>query len=268
MTWSFERTAYRGLLLLLVAACSPGERAADTSAEAGSTPDASVYRSAVDNPARSAADRERDAGRRPAEVLEFFGVRPGMTVLDLFSGGGYYTEILANVVGDDGRVVAQTNAAYQQFVGDEATNRYADDRLPNVEILLAENNELDLPAAEFDAILMILSYHDIYFVNAENGWPKIDGPKLLAELYEGAKPGAALGIVDHYAEAGSPPDTGNTTHRIDPQIVIDEVEAAGFRLDERSDMLRNTADDYSRNVFDDEVRGKTDRFVLRFVKPE
>lgn len=256
--------------LLFLGACSPDDTprergGSDTAAVAA--PDPAVYQRAVDSPERSDKDRERDAGRKPAAVLEFFGIRPGMTVLDLFSGGGYYTEIIARLVGSDGKVVAHSNEAYQRFAGDEVVLRYADNRLPNVEVLMAENNELELPAAEFDAILMILSYHDIYFASPNDGWPKIDGPKLLAELYAGAKPGAVLGIVDHYAEAGAPRETGGTTHRIDPSIVIAEVEAAGFKLDAKSDVLRNLSDDYNKNVFEEDLRGKTDRFVLRFVKP-
>ncbi|HZW58972.1 MAG TPA: hypothetical protein VFE85_01655, partial [Woeseiaceae bacterium] len=211
---------------LLLAACPGSQGPADRGTPAAAAGvDDSIYRAARDNPARSAGDRERDAGRHPAEILRFFGIRPGMTVLDLFSGGGYYTEMLAHVVGSNGRVVAHSNSAYARFAGDETAVRYADERLPNVSILMAENNQLDLPPATFDAILMILAYHDIYFVSPNDGWPRIDGAKLLAELYEGAKPGAVLGIVDHYAAAGAPRETGGTTHRIDPGIVIAEVEA-------------------------------------------
>jgi len=226
------------------------------------------YENAVASPGRTDADRERDAGRKPAEVLEFFGIVPGMSVLDMFSGGGYYTEMLSQIVGQDGRVVAHTNSAYAGFVGEEAINRYANNRLPNVEILLAENNELELPAAEYDAVMLILAYHDIYYDDAANGWPKIDGPKFLAELKKGLKPGGLLAVVDHYAEAGSPRETGGTLHRIDPQIVIDEIEAEGFVLEGKSEVLRSMDDDYSLAVFDAQVRGKTDRFVLKFRLPQ
>lgn len=234
---------------------------------AGETATAALYEQAVVNPARSDADRERDARRKPAQVLEFFGIRPGMTVLDMFSGGGYYTELLSYVVGPEGRVVAHTNSAYAGFVGDEASKRYAGNRLPNVETLLAENNELDLPAGEFDAVMLILAYHDIYYVDAANGWPKIDGPKLLAELKTALKPGGILAVVDHTAAAGSPRETGGSLHRIDPEIVISELVAEGFVLEAKSNILRNMEDDYSKSMYDPEVRGRTDRFILRFRKP-
>ena len=259
------------IAVTLLAACSSETTSETTGAEDAAAPAAapavSVYRQAVDAPGRTEADRGRDAGRKPDEVLEFFGIAPGMTVLDMFSGGGYYTELLANVVGPDGEVIAHTNSAYAQFVGDEATNRYANNRLPNVEILLAENNELRLPAESFDATLMILAYHDIYYIDPDNGWPEIDGPALVEELYRGLKPGGILGLVDHHAASGSGRETGNTLHRIDPAIVIEELEAAGFVLDGESEVLRNPDDDHSLNMAAPEVRGKTDRFVLRFRKP-
>ncbi len=254
--------------LLVLAACDQNsQQAAEEQVASESAAGPAIYDSAVNHPNRRAADHDRDAGRKPAEVLAFFGIEPGMAVLDMFSGGGYYSELLSYVVGPDGRVVSHSNAAYLNFVGDEFNERHAEGRLANVEILMAENNELELRAEAFDAIMLILSYHDIFYADPDNGWPKIDGPKLLAELYQSMKPGAILGVVDHYAEAGSPRETGNSVHRIDPGIVISELEIAGFVLDGKSQILRNMDDDYSKIVFDPELRGKTDRFVLRFRKP-
>ncbi len=256
------------ILSFAMLACSQqnGEPSAAT-ADAGAV-DAAVYAAAVANTARPEVDLGRDAGRKPADVLEFFGIAPGMSVLDLFSGGGYYAEILSHLVGPDGHVVAHSNLRYLDFVGDEFKARHADNRLPNVDVLMAENNELELNANQFDAILMVLSYHDTYSVDPENGWPKIDTPKLHAELINSLKPGGVLGVIDHYAETGSPRETGDTLHRIDRDIVIAELELAGFVLDAKSDMLRNMEDDHTLGVFDPSVRGKTDRFVLRFKKPE
>jgi len=133
---------------------------------------------------------------------------------------------------------------------------------------MAENDALNFPDDSFDAIMMILAYHDIYYVAPESGWPRIDGPALVREIYDGLRPGGILAVVDHYAAPGSPPETGNTLHRIDPQIVIDQLVAAGFELDGRSDVLRNPDDDHSLNMADPSIRGHTDRFVLRFRKPD
>ena len=99
------------------------------------------------------------------------------------------------------------------------------------------------------------------------GFSGIGVPVFLAELYKGLKPGATLGIVDHHAHAGSPVESASELHRIDPAIVIADIEGAGFELTGRSDLLRNSSDDLAISVFDPSVRGKTDRFVLKFRKP-
>lgn len=230
--------------------------------------DTGAYAAAVAAEDRLPGDYDRDAGRKPATVLAFLGAGPGDTVLDLFAGGGYYTELLARVVGPDGRVVTHTNTPYLKYTGEEFIARYQAGRLPNVDIVVADNNRLRLDPGSLDAILVVLAYHDVYHVNPDDGWPPIDKPKLLGELFAGLKPGGVVVVVDHYAAEGSPPETGNTTHRIDPAIVFADFEAAGFRRDGASDALRNPDDDYTKIVFDPSVRGRTDRFLLRFRKPE
>lgn len=229
---------------------------------------ADVYADALASPSRLEADAARDAGRKPDEVLAFFGIGPGMVVLDMFSGGGYYAEIMSKVVGDDGRVVAHSNSAYLNYVGDEFKARHAEGRLPNVDVLMAENNELTLDENQFDAITLVLAFHDTYWINSQGGWPEIDRPVLNAELFASLKPGDVLGVVDHYAEAGSSSETGGTLHRIDRAIAVADFEVAGFVLEAESDMLRNPDDDYSQGVFTPGIRGNTDRFILRFRKPE
>jgi len=266
-----QRIAAVILAALVAVACNQqaAQQAVPPAVDAKPVPvDPAVYAAAVANPSRPAADVARDAGRKPAAALEFFGIAPGMTVLDMFSGGGYYTEILSYVVGPTGHVVAHSNKAYLNFVGDEFKARHADQRLPNVAVLMAENNELQLDADQFDAILMVLSFHDMFWISSENGWPEIDRPALLAELFAALKPGGILGIIDHQAIPGSPGETGGTVHRIDRAIVVDELTQAGFVLEAESDLLRNPADDHSKGVFDPEIRGKTDRFMLKFRKPE
>lgn len=223
--------------------------------------------SALANEGRPAVDRARDASRQSAAVLRFFAITPGMTVLDLYSGGGYYTEILSYLVGPQGRVVAHNNTPYLQFSKGELATRYADGRLPNVEQLIAENNELRLPAGTFDAVLMTDVYHDVYMVDEKIGWSRIDGPKMLAVIYASMRPGAVLGVVDHAAAPGALPEAAAELHRIDPALLKRDLRAAGFVLDGESDVLRNPADDGSRPVFDPAVRGQTNQVVLRFRRP-
>jgi len=257
------------LVALVITACNaPGSDNSDSIAlEPAMTPTENIYAEAVQNMQRSAADVARDAGRKPADVMEFFAIKPGMHVLDLFSGGGYYAELLSYVVGPDGSVTAQSNQAYLGFSGEESAARYGNNRLPNTRVLMAENNELALVENTYDAVTMVLSYHDIYYEDAENNWALINGPKLLAELYKGMKPGAVFGIVDHNAAPSSPTETGGTTHRINIEIVLRQVQAAGFVYEGSSDVLRNPDDDYDKSVFAPEIRGKSDRFVLVFRKP-
>lgn len=270
MTYQYRNTVLLPLLMCgLLSAC--GDRSAEQSAaqtpdnaSAPPSPEISVYEAAVASSARPDTDRSRDPDRKPAAVLEFLGIQPGMTVLDMYTGGGYYAELLSHVVGTEGKVVAQTNNAYLGFVGDAFKQRFDSGRLENVDILMAENNELSLPENSLNAVMLVLSYHDVYHVDAENGWPQIDKQAFLAELRKGLKPDGFIGLIDHHAEAGSPSETGTTIHRIDPAIVIADLEAAGFVLDAESDLLRNPNDDLSKIVFAPELRGKTDRFLMRF----
>jgi predicted methyltransferase len=270
--------------LLLIACSKPGSPGGESPAAAppAATPPATTMAppgaptaasseaiaSALAAPGRLPSDREQDASRKPAEVLAFFGVKPGMTVLDLFSGGGYYTEILSGIVGPEGRVYAHNNTPYLSFSKKDIDARYADpSRLPNVERILAENDAIELPENTFDFVLMSMVYHDIYLVDEENGWSRIDGPKMLAEIHASMKPGTVLGVIDHVAAPGSPPETGGTLHRIDPDLLKRDITAAGFVFDAESDVLRNPADDHTKPVFDESIRGHTDRVVYRFRRP-
>ncbi len=256
------------LALTLLAACgkeAPEEAVAEPSVAVEAP--MSVYEAALANESRPAADSERDAGRKPAEMLEFMGIEPGMAVLDMFSGGGWYAEIIAHVVGENGHVTAHTNEAYKNFVGEALEERFADDRVPNVTIMMAENNQLSLEENSLDAVLLAQSFHDIYHVNVDGGWEQIDGPAFLAELKKGLKPGGLVAVIDHTAVAGAPPETGESLHRIDPDLVVANMAAAGFTLEASSDLLDNPDDDLTEAVFASGIRGKTDRFALRFRNP-
>lgn len=259
-------------LALGLAACgqrdSAEQSATKAEAPAAAKPaPASPVAAALADPRRPTGDLETDQRRRPLETLEFFGIAPGMTVLDMFSGGGYYSEILSYLVGDQGAVHAHNNTPYLGWLAEPIAARYKDGRLPRVNRFTAENNELDLPESTFDAVLLILSYHDVYHVDEANGWSKIDGPAMLAEIFQAMKPGAVLGVVDHVAAAGAPPETGETLHRIDPALARSDIEAAGFVFEAQSDILANPADDHTLHTFSEQMRGKTDQFVFRFRRP-
>lgn len=212
-------------------------------------------------------DVARDPASKPVEVLSFFGVRPGMKVADVFSGGGYYSEILSYAVGPDGQVIAHNNTPYASFAADGPTKRFGDNRLPNVRYLVSEADDLQLPD-DLDLIIMVMSFHDLYWVNPEQGWPKIDRATFNKQLFAALKPGSTLAIVDHSAVPGSGIEAVGALHRIDEAFVKDELMGVGFALADTSDLLKNVEDDRTRLVFDPSIRRKTDRFMLRFVKPK
>ncbi len=211
---------------------------------------------------RSDEDKARDAARRPAEVLAFLGVEPGMTVMDLLASGGWYTEVLSVAVGPDGTVYAQNppmllgfnDGAYDKAI----TARLADKRLPNVVRLDREEGDTGLEPGSLDAALTALNLHDRHnFGSGE------DVAVLLAAVKVLLKPGGVLGVIDHYGDS----DKNNTQlHRLDVATALPIVEAAGFEI-ESSDLLRNPDDDHSIMVFDPAIRGKTDRLLLKLRKP-
>lgn len=216
----------------------------------------------LESSSRSAADRARDEAREPAAVVEFLGIEPGMTVLDLIAAGGYYSEVLAIAVGPTGRVYAQ-NTAYTLELRDGANEkaisaRLAHDRLPNVARLDRELTDLGLPPGSIDVAFTALNFHDIY-----NG----RGPEAavrVARIVHGVlAPDGFFAVIDH---AGDPGRDNAKLHRIEESKVIESIESAGFVLADSSDVLRNPDDDRSQMVFADGVRGRTDRFVLKFRK--
>lgn len=222
---------------------------------------------AVSNPQRLAADLEKDAIRKPAMVLSFFDIKPGMTVLDLFSGGGYYTEMLNSLVGEDGRVIAHTNEAYIPFSGEVYQQRYVDDRLAQTSIIIAEADDLEFEENSLDAVMMVLVWHDFLYADVENGWLAIDEDLLLDKLCSAMKPGAVLGFIDHAANnGGDPAQVAKELHRIDPQVVRDSFTASCFTLEAETAILANSDDDHTLSVFDESISGKTDRFIFRFVR--
>ena len=217
------------------------------------------------SPERIELDRKSDPLRRPDLVLEFFGIKPGMTVLDLFSGGGYYTEIVSRIVGAEGKVVAHNNEAYLAFARDSLEGRYTGNRLPNVERITAEADELDLPANTFDAALAMLTWHDFYYLDEENDWPAIDQTALVQKLCSALKPGAVLGLSDHVAVSESDPEeSGQALHRIDPQRIRNDLAGSCFEYEGELNVLRNPDDDLSQPMFAQGIRGRTDRVVYKF----
>jgi len=219
--------------------------------------------SALADKGRPEADARRDAARKPAELLAFAGVKPGAKVADFIMGGGYFTRILAAAVGPQGSVLAFQPAEFIQFraaYGDE--QKAAVSAYSNVTADSSSFMKVDLPD-NLDLVLTVQNYHDLYLAP----FPKGMAARVNAEIFQSLKPGGVYLIVDHAATAGSGLSAANTLHRIDIAAVKSEVEAAGFKLAAESPMLAAPADPHTDNVFSPAIRGKTDQFILKFVKP-
>jgi predicted methyltransferase len=219
--------------------------------------------SALANPSRPAADTERDAARHPGEVLALADIKPGGKVVDFIIGGGYFTRILSAAVGPTGTVYAYQPAEFIKYKA-----QYGEDlkavaaAYKNVTPLNSSLIGLDLPDG-LDAAITVQNYHDLHL----KPFPADTAAKLNAEVFKSLKSGGVFLIVDHYAVDGSGLSAPDTLHRIDIAAVKSEVEAAGFKLAAESPVLRDPSDPRTASVFDPAIRGKTDQFVLKFVKP-
>jgi predicted methyltransferase len=228
---------------------------------------ANVPASVAATSARTEANVKLDESRKPAEVLAFLGLERGMRVLDMFGANQYWAEIIAPAVGQDGMVVVwQPN----QFLNDKRRATFAEfmGRQKNVILINSPFEAPVLGAGAYDFALMNLDYHDVYWESAERKIPRMDPGSWLKRLYDAMKPGAVIGIIDHAGPAGDTRAIVEKLHRIDPAVVKADFQRAGFVLEAESDLLKNPADDQSLNVFDENIRGKTDRFILRFRKPQ
>jgi len=219
---------------------------------------------AVASPERPTADRQRDQNSQPAAVLRFFAAPESGVVVDLFAGGGYYSEILSRIMNDRGIVYLQNNAAYLDFAEDSVKERLTADRLPNVVRYDRELDEIDLADDSVDMVLMVMTYHDLYFKT--DGW-NLDATTFFATLHRILKPGGVLAIVDHVANPGSGPDDAQELHRIDPAFARKDIEGHGFVFEAESDLLLNSEDLPDVSVFDPRVKGTTSKFLYKFVEP-
>lgn len=248
---------YSNLFVLCIALCA----LPFTALQADAYDD--LISAAVGNPARLEANSSRDELRKPADVIKFMGVKPGMTVLDLMATGGYYTEILAGVVGESGRVISHEFAAEGMdpdyaFAAHIRRSRHLDNVVP----IYADLKDLDMKENSVDQIFLIQNFHDLYFDRYDT-----DPDATLAVFRKALKPGGTLAVIDHVAEDSAPSSTGNSLHRISPVLTKRVLQEAGFVFEAESDILLNYTDDISRSVFAPDIRGKTSRFIHRYTSP-
>ena len=248
------------------------------------------------SPDRRAADRANDVRRKPDQMLAFIGVRPAMVALDLSSGGGYTTELLARAVGPAGRVygqsaprdpakaapaptapegaaspptvMAQTPAvvAVPRPSGPRTSPEALAERAKNPAagniIAVVQRFETPIPADAasntLDLVTLMFNYHDLGFLG-------VDRAQMNRAVFGALKPGGMYVIADHSGRPGTGISESGTLHRVEEAFLRKEVEAAGFRLAEEGTFLRNPSDPRDKNTPDPPQ--PKDEFVLKFVKP-
>lgn len=214
----------------------------------------------IDSPDRTQADRETDRRRHPAEMLAFFGVKPGMVVLDVFTGRGYTAELIARAVGPDGTVVAQNDPiVFEKFLKGQWDPRFGQDVMKNVQHVVTP---LDAPippnSGPYDLITFIFGYHD-------SVWLGRDRAAMNRALFNALKPGGHLVVADHAGNPGTGATQTETLHRIEESVERAELEAAGFRLVDEGQFLRNPSDPRDTPFFKATV--PVDQFILKYEKP-
>ena len=212
---------------------------------------------------RHPLDIKRDITSKSAAVMNFVNLSKGMVVADVLGGGGFYSELISQKVGPEGKVYLQNNKAWLPFSGKELAARLKDNRLANVIRHDKEAEELGFDDNSLDAIFLVLGFHDLFYV--DKGW-EINPEIFLTQLKNALKPGGKFLIIDHSAIDGSKTKHAQKLHRIDKQFVIRNLTSMGFKLIKQSNMLANKNDSRLTTPFIPQIRRKTDRFVLLFKK--
>jgi len=222
---------------------------------------------AIADPRRPIDQLRLDATRKPVQLMVFAQVKPADVVADFMPGNAYFTRILSAVVGAQGHVYAflpaeqLANCSPKEVAGTRALSR--DASYANVSVLSDVSAKFSAPQ-KLDLIWTAQNYHDLH----DSFMGPADVAALNRAFFDALKPGAVFLVIDHAAELGSGLRDTETLHRIDPQRLRTEIEAAGFVFEAQSDLLSNPQDDHRLSVFDGRVRGRTDQVVYRFRKPK
>ncbi len=222
---------------------------------------------AVADAGRPEEDKQDDASRKPAETLQFVGVKPGEKVVELVPARGYWTRIFSKVVGPKGHVYALSPPRRPNAPPDSpdpaaaTTALAAQPAYSNVSVQSGSIARISVPEP-VDVVFTSRNYHDVH--NATN----VDIAAFNKAIFDALKPGGVYVVLDHAAAPGSGVRDTSTLHRIDPEAVKTEAQAAGFVLAGQSRILENPQDTHTLPVFDASIRGKTDQFILAFRKPK
>jgi len=249
------------LLSLAAAVACATQRTAPLS---GTSPaDEALAREVVSAPDRLDRDRQMDPHRKPVQMLVFFGVDPGTRIGEVGAGGGYSTELFARATGPSGAVYAQDTPDWD---GPGLTRvwemRLARPALQNTRHFVRHWEE-PFPAdvKDLDAVYSVAVYHDVLV-------EKHDTARMNQAIFAALKPGGIYAVIDNSARAGTGAEDVERYHRIDEQLVREEVKRAGFRLLEEAGFLRNPQDPRDWNADSGVNKLHTqDRFALKFIKP-
>lgn len=243
------------LATMVLAACA--------TAPAPVAPSAPHITGAIADARRPAEDRARDDARKPADMLAFAGVRPGMRVGELIPGTGYFSRLFAVAVGDEGRVYPVIRPPQPNATGTPLIMTIAE-QYPNMQVVRQEFASMRFPEP-LDVVWTSQNYHDVHIAQYSFLGPIDD---VNRRAFEALRPGGIYIVLDHAAADGSGVRDAESLHRIDQAFVRAEVEAVGFVYHGESNALRNAEDARTLSVFDESIRGRTDQFVMRFRKPE
>ena len=232
---------------------------------------------------RSSEERARDVYRHPKETLLFFGIRPEMSVLEVWPEPGWYTAVIAPLLRDKGKYYAAVIAAVP---GDKHITQRLDDyhaRLASRPDLYARVAVVSFPAAGGDVVPPGTLDMVVTFRNIHNWMAEDEASQVFATVYRALKPGGVLGVVEHRGNPTAAQDPRAKSGYVNEDYAIKLIEAQGFRLVAKSEVNANPQDtkDYAQGVWtlpptyrlgarDHEkyaAIGESDRFTLRFVKP-
>ncbi len=237
---------------------------------------ASALKSAVDSPTRSSEERARDQYRHPIETLTFFGIKPDMTVVEIWPGGGWYTDILAPYLHDHGKLYAAISKGENAA---EYKKKLADDPARFDKVTVTQLDPPDqmqiAPAGSADMV--------VTFRNVHNWMRGGNGEAVFKAMYAALKPGGVLGVEEHRGDPSKPQDPKAASGYVREDYVITLADEAGFMLAGKSGINANPRDtkDYAKGVWTlpptlrlgdtDKAKylaiGESDRMTLKFIKP-
>ncbi len=219
-----------------------------------------IVSAAIADPTRPKDDRAADALRDPADTLVFAGVKPGMTIGELYPCGGYFSRMISDVVGPTGEVYGLDTSRWKGC--EAATQKVVDEGHRNFSFTVNAFGAFALPQ-KVDLFWITQNYHDLHI----KAYGDVDMAAFNRHVFESLKPGGVYFILDHQANPGTAEDAIPKLHRIERDQVVREVTAAGFRLVDEGSFLRRPADDHTKPIFDPSIRGHTDQYALKFVRP-